>query len=199
LADPAEEVALVAQASRELLLRVHRHRLRREDLEDCLSQATLELVAGARQRGSFADRRHVANALEQRFLSRIFDRRRALSGRSPMQTALEEALPLNGWGGERIEIADTRVALEELIVLRHDLRRVSESASELTLDQRTALAWQVGGGVGCEEFCRRFGWSPEKYRKVLLRARLRLRLLLGREQCVPLVASRSEKEIGTHL
>ena len=46
--DPAEEVALVARAKRELLLRVHRYRLRREDLEDCYGQATLELVAHAR-------------------------------------------------------------------------------------------------------------------------------------------------------
>ena len=45
--DPAEEVALVARARRELLLRAHRHRLRREDLEDCYSQATLELLADA--------------------------------------------------------------------------------------------------------------------------------------------------------
>jgi hypothetical protein len=45
-------VAHVARAKRELLLRVHRHRLRREDLEDCFSQATLELLANAR-RGSY--------------------------------------------------------------------------------------------------------------------------------------------------
>ena len=36
---------------RELLLRVHRHRLRKEDLEDCYSQATLELLAQARAGG----------------------------------------------------------------------------------------------------------------------------------------------------
>src|SRR5207248_11235906 len=45
--EPAEEVALVAHARRELLLHAHRHRLRPEDLEDCYSQATLELVARA--------------------------------------------------------------------------------------------------------------------------------------------------------
>jgi hypothetical protein len=53
--DPAEEVAIVACARRELLLRVHRHRLRREDLEDCYSQATLELVTHARSGGGFAN------------------------------------------------------------------------------------------------------------------------------------------------
>jgi hypothetical protein len=54
LSDAAEEVALVARARRELLLRVHRHRLRAEDLEDCYSQATLELLAHARRGGRFA-------------------------------------------------------------------------------------------------------------------------------------------------
>jgi len=66
--DVAEEVAQVACARRELLLRAHRHRLRREDLEDCYSQATLELVVHARRGGAFADRRHMGNALEVRFL-----------------------------------------------------------------------------------------------------------------------------------
>ena len=51
--DPAEEVAIVARARRELLLRAHRFRLRREDLEDCYSQATLELVVRARRGGVF--------------------------------------------------------------------------------------------------------------------------------------------------
>jgi hypothetical protein len=52
-----EEVALVALARRELLLRAHRHRLRPEDLEDCYSQATLELLTrttgGARFSGLY--------------------------------------------------------------------------------------------------------------------------------------------------
>ncbi len=52
--DPAEAVALVACAKREVLLRVHRYRLRREDLEDCYSQATLELVVLARSGRRFA-------------------------------------------------------------------------------------------------------------------------------------------------
>ncbi len=40
----------------------------------------------ARARGRrFSSREHLANALEQRFLSRVLDRRRAVAGRSPMQ------------------------------------------------------------------------------------------------------------------
>jgi hypothetical protein len=91
LLDPAEEIAIVACARRELLLRANRFRLRLEDLEDCYSQATLELIALVRNGGAFANRLHVANALELRFLSRVRDRRRALCGRSPMQAALETA------------------------------------------------------------------------------------------------------------
>ncbi len=66
--DLAEEVATVACAKRDLLLRVHRHRLRPEDLEDCYSQATLELVASAQSGGVFASRLHIANALAQDYV-----------------------------------------------------------------------------------------------------------------------------------
>lgn len=91
--DPAEAVARVSAARRDVLLRVHRHRLGREDLEDCFSQATLGLVTRARTRArAFVSDAHVANALEQRFLSRIADRRRAIEGRSPIEAARHQAL-----------------------------------------------------------------------------------------------------------
>jgi hypothetical protein len=90
--DPAELVAHVSALKRDVLLRVHRHRLGFEDLEDCYSQATLELVSRARTRArAFQGEAHVANALEQRFLSRIADRRRALSGRSPIAAVTQAA------------------------------------------------------------------------------------------------------------
>jgi hypothetical protein len=50
-----EEVAAVASARRDLMLRVHAFRLRREDLEDCYGQATLELMLRVRKGGVFAD------------------------------------------------------------------------------------------------------------------------------------------------
>src|SRR5438874_5437993 len=46
--DPAEQLALVARSKRDVLLGANGLRLRREDLEDCFSQATLELVAYVR-------------------------------------------------------------------------------------------------------------------------------------------------------
>jgi DNA-directed RNA polymerase specialized sigma24 family protein len=188
--DAAEEVALVVRAKRELLLRAHRNRLRREDLEDCYSQAALELVAHACKGGAFWSRVHVGNVLEQRFLSRINDRRRALSGRSPMQAALEGAVSICAAGESEIEIADVRAELEALVMLRHDLARLERLAREhLTRDQRLVLAWQVGLPLlSTREFCRRFGWSEEKYRKVAQRARTRLRALMAADD--PVAAER---------
>ena len=174
----------MACARRELLLRAHRHRLRREDLEDCYSQATLELVVYARRGGSFADRRHIGNAVELRFLSRIRDRRRALGGRSPMQAALDSAISLGGAGEEELAIVDRRAEVAQLAMLRHDLRRLVQRARELTADQRLVLAGQLSG-VARGDFCRRFQWSAEKYRKVAQRARARLRQLMASEQRCP--------------
>jgi DNA-directed RNA polymerase specialized sigma24 family protein len=159
------------------MLRAYRHMLRREDLEDCLSQAVCELLAyGARGR-RYTSREHLANVLEQRFLSRVQDRRRALCGRSPLQAALENALPLNGAGEQRIELADPRAELHPLIAYREQLRLVVAVAPLLSCDQRLVLACQVALGMGRAEFCERFGWSHEKYRKVAQRARVRLRRL----------------------
>jgi DNA-directed RNA polymerase specialized sigma24 family protein len=190
-------VALVARAKREVLLRAHSHRLRREDLEDCFSQAALELVAQARSGRAFSTRVHVGNVLEQRFVSRINDRRRALSGRSPMQAAMESALCLGGSGEQEVEIADTRGDPETLVMLRHELRRVEHLARErLTRDQRLVLAYQIGLPLSSpHEFCGRFGWSQEKYRKVAQRARARLRdLMAGEPPDVPAVTPRRNSD-----
>jgi hypothetical protein len=190
-------VAGVACAKRELLLRAHRHRLRREDLEDCYSQATLELLAYARRGGAFADRRHVGNALELRFLSRVRDRRRAVGGRSPIQAALDSAISLGG-AGEELAIVDRRAEVEQLAMLRHDLRRLEQLARELTTDQRLVLAGQLNG-VARGDFCRYFEWSAEKYRKVAQRARARLRELMAAEQTCPGRDRRVGKDTKDHL
>jgi DNA-directed RNA polymerase specialized sigma24 family protein len=195
--DPAEEVALVARAKRDLLLRAHRYQLRREDLEDCFSQATLELVIHARRGGTFADRLHLSNLLSQRFVSRIHDRRRALSGRSPMQAALEVSASLGGGGEDGLDVADVRAELEKLVILRYELRRIGALAHKLSPDQRAVLACQLLG-QSCEETCSRYAWSSEKYRKVAQRARVRLgRLVAADEMAVPTSGRRSEESIGT--
>ncbi len=171
----------MSRARRATLLRAHRHRLRKEDLEDCYGQAVLELVAGAHEGHRFSSRAHIANALEQRFLSRVHDRRRALGGRSPLQAALEGALPLGGQGEQEVEVADPRAEVHPLVAQRLQLRRVRELAPQLTDDQRLVLASQVALGMDRAEFCDRFGWSFEKYRKVAQRARGRLRGLIDAE------------------
>jgi DNA-directed RNA polymerase specialized sigma24 family protein len=175
-------MALVAQARRDLLLRAHRHRLRREDLEDCYSQATLELLAQLRRGGSFFTRAHMANVLEQRFLSRIHDRRRALGGRSPAQAALDCALPLGGCDEGSIEVADVRAEIERLVMLRMELRSLGRIVRDLTPDQRLVLTSRIDSGMECVEFCHHFGWSKEKYRKVAQRARARLREMQANEE-----------------
>jgi hypothetical protein len=194
--DPVQEIAIVALAKRPVLLRAHHFRLRHEDLEDCYSQATLELVTHVRNGGAFADRVHVANALELRFLSRVRDRRRALCGRSPIQAALEKAAPIGGASVGDLEIVDERAAVEKLVMLRDDLRGIERLACQLTVDQRMALGSELSG-EGCRAFCSRSGWSPEKYRKVAQRARARLRrLMVAAESGVPGERGVSEKESG---
>jgi DNA-directed RNA polymerase specialized sigma24 family protein len=189
--DPAEAVAAVAGAKREVLLRVHRHRLRREDLEDCYGQASLELVVLARKGRAFASTGHIANALEQRFLARVQDRRRAISGRSPIAAALEGAVPL-GPGDDAMELADGCSDPERLVIARDELRRLGAHMSELTPDQRTVLRAQIAD-ASCAETCATEGWTREKYRKVAQRARGRLRLLTAGEDDVTVPPGESEQ------
>jgi DNA-directed RNA polymerase specialized sigma24 family protein len=201
--DRVQEIALVAQARRQLLLRAYRHRLRKEDLEDCLGQATLELLAQARAGGAGVSgpaapmtRAHIANVLEQRFVSRIHDRLRALGGRSPAQAMLDHALPL-GDGADGIEVADVRAEIERLVMLRLDLRNLGRAIHQLTPDQRLVLVSLAGAETGCAEFCERHGWSKEKYRKVSQRARARLRELFeAREEIFPDRVSRRGLAVG---
>ena len=184
--DPAELVAHVSALKREVLLRVHRHRLGFEDLEDCYSQATLELVCRARTRArAFQGEAHVANALEQRFLSRIADRRRALSGRSPIAAVTHAALrhaddqEVGPDGAVLATVADPTGDVAERLAGQDEVRRLRELAEDLTADQRLVLACQVALDMECQEFCSRFGWSAEKFRKVAQRARARLRALVA--------------------
>jgi DNA-directed RNA polymerase specialized sigma24 family protein len=171
----------VARAKRELVLRANRHRGRWEDLEDCYSQATLELVAHTRRGATFVDQTHLGNTLELRFSSRVRDMRRALAGRSPIQMALAGAVSLGGPGEQEMALADRRAEVERRVLLREELRRIEGLADRLTADQALVLACQVAQ-IGCADFCREFGWSREKYRKVAQRGRRRLAHLLAAEQ-----------------
>lgn len=195
-AEAVEEVALVAQARRDLLLRAHRFRLRKEDLEDCYSQATLELIVHARRGGRYAGRVHLARVLEQRFVSRIHDRRRAVSGRSSTQAALEAAVSLANTPDEgQLDVADWRPTVEQLVILRQELNAIGKFIPSLSSDQRLVLTSQIEGLIGPVAFCSRHGWSAAKYRKVAQRARTRLReLLAASESPVP---PRARRRIGS--
>ncbi len=187
----------MAHSARRLLLSVHRARLRREDLEDCYSQATLELLAQAR-RGElrYSGRAHLRTLFELRFVSRVRDRRRALRGRSPAQAMLDGALAHPGADGRAVEVADPRADVERLILLRHELRALQLAADGLSADQRLVLACQIALQMSAAEICATFGWSAEKHRKVAQRARARLRALAGDEPIVPLAGSRRTSSSG---
>jgi DNA-directed RNA polymerase specialized sigma24 family protein len=177
-----DAVAAVAARKRELLLRAYRDRLPVEDLEDCFSQATLELLLRARlaERGAgrgFEGVAHIANALEQKLRSRIQDRLRARGGRSAIEAALAGAVPIGAPGEGGIEIADCRSAIEDTVVRRIHLRDMLRLARRLSFDQRLLLSTQLQLDLSAREFCERFGWSLDKYRKVDQRARARLRAL----------------------
>jgi DNA-directed RNA polymerase specialized sigma24 family protein len=196
--DQVQELALVAQARRAGLLRSHRHLLCKEDLEDCYSQATVELLAQALEGrvGACMTRAHMANVLEQRFVSRIYDHRRALRGRSPAQAALAHARRL-GDGADGFEVADVRAEIERIVMLRVDLRGLGQVIHQLTPDQRLVLTSFADAGIECAEFCERHGWSREKYRKVSQRARARLReLMQAHEESFPSRVSRSGRSVG---
>jgi hypothetical protein len=142
----------------------------------------------------------MANVLEQRFLSRVCDRRRALTGRSPMQAALHTAISLSGGVEGEIEIVDERADVERLAMLRFELGLLERVAPALSNDQRLVLACQVGLQMTRDEFCRRYGWSSEKYRKVAQRGRRRLRRLLAEatgEPIRPDAAIETEAADGT--
>lgn len=198
--DPQEAVARVASARRGSLLATHRRRLPREELEDCYSQATFEMLMRARRGRPFASAEHIANALEQRLIARIHDRRRAIGGRSPIEAALAQALPLPSCehsedGGGCRRLVDERADVQRIALHRHELRRIAHFSRELTRDQRLLLASQVAGERPAR-FCELHGWTPEKYRKVGQRARARLTRLLLADALVPLVAARSEQQAG---
>jgi DNA-directed RNA polymerase specialized sigma24 family protein len=178
---PTEQVAQVAVAKRDVLLRVYHGRLAFEDLEDCYSQATLEILQRAQRPGRFESDFHIANALEQKFVSRITDYRRSISGRSHAETMRAQARPLEEPSGA-LEIPDTRANVEDHVIARALLASVVASAPGLSRDQRLVLAYQVSESGSPAQFRDRHGWSAEKYRKVAQRARTRLRRLLAQAE-----------------
>lgn len=195
----ADELAHVSASERRRLLAVHRRRLRWQDLEDCYSQATLELLHQAR-RGTLrcSSRVHLRNILEQRFLSRVHDRRRALGGRSPGQALLDGAIPLGVPGESQLEIVDGRADVERRALLRFELRSLERASYVLSTDQRLVLCCQIMQ-MSRGDFCSRFGWSHEKYRKVAQRGRARLRSELSAAESCPGAPAASEKAAGTDL
>jgi DNA-directed RNA polymerase specialized sigma24 family protein len=167
---------LVARISREnwkTLLWRYRSRLLAADLEDCLGQATLELVVQARRGTIPGDPRIIAGALEHKFASRITDRRRSMSGRSPSASYRTAALDEEGFAN----LPGSQDTASKAIA-RDELRRIISLLPQLSDDQRLVIGHRASGHGTPAEFCAEHGWSLEKYRKVSQRARARLKALL---------------------
>ena len=166
---------LAAQRSR--LLRRHRHRLAVDDLDDCLSQAALELVSRARRVGPEPGW-HPGLALEQRFLARVSDRRRALGGRSPRERLVRRALIADdALIGDAVAPAEVGASVEEQIVHRDELRRLLEVVGDLSEDQRLVATFRLFGDGDANAWRVRHGWSVAKYEKTASRARAALTAL----------------------
>jgi DNA-directed RNA polymerase specialized sigma24 family protein len=157
--DPAEVIAGVAISGWQRLLRIHHHRLKRADLEDCLGQATLELLAAAARGQRFADTDAIRAALDQRFQSRIIDRQRALGGRSPITASLYHATPLDAITDA---VGTTAGDLLARVLEREQLARLASAFGQLTPDQRLVLRSQLNGQERPAQFCTHHGWSVEK-------------------------------------
>ena len=165
-----ELIAREALALRTTLIAVHRSAAGREDLEDLYSQTILELLTRAERDPTLTKRDHIRNALRQKFDSRILDHQRAIAGRSPAASARVRTRPLE-LAMERP--ADDRDAAHEVIA-RETLLELASAIRELTRDQQLVLASQLNGETP-RDCCARTGWTMAKYRKLVQRARARLR------------------------
>ncbi len=162
--DPAELVAEVAAEKWAVLLRSYEGRLERGDLEDCLSQATFELVRVVRTGRCFDGAEHVANALELKFRSRIVDQHRARSAR-PAAVALGE----EDEAEDAVVLEDRSPRFERGVEARFELERLRELVGELSVDEQRVLVLQ-GAELSRREICERLGWALERYRSTAKRA-----------------------------
>ncbi len=90
---------------------------------------------------------------------------------------------MEGTHHDSADLEDRGATVERQVFVRSEMRRVREAMADLTRDQQLALAGQVLAGMDSAEFCQRYGWSTEKYRKVAQRARARLRVLMDEYEC----------------
>jgi hypothetical protein len=172
-----ERLARALAAERARLLRRHAHRLERADLEECLAQAALELVPRAR-REAVGSAWRPALDLEQRFLARVTDRRRALAGRSPRERLLRTAATIGDANlDEVLQVADARASVDEQVWRREELRRLLELIAELSDDQRMVAIHRLFGDVDAARLRQQQQWSVAKYEKLASRARARLTAL----------------------
>ena len=163
-------IARVIAAKRDTLLRVYRHRLSDEDLQDCFSQATLELVARARAGRPFASDLHAARALEQKFASRITDEYRSSHGRSAARTAQREARGLDTVSDEIASYTEDTATIAER---RDEAKGLLAALARLSERDRTLLLGRLRG-LPPALIAAQHGLTIETYRKATQRATARL-------------------------
>jgi hypothetical protein len=92
------------------------------------------LLARARP-SPFASREHVLHALEQKFRSRIEDRRRAIGGRSAIESAIAHAVAVEGADRDAAGLEDRGAAgARRLLSRERSSGRVSALVFRLSLD-----------------------------------------------------------------
>ena len=135
------------------LLRAHRHRLRVQDLEDCLSQATLELVAQARAGARWAE--HGPRGACARAALRLARARSPPRGVGPQPDAgrAGEALALGAGEGLGARCPTSAPGPRSSCCCGMELRRLPRLARGLSPDQQLVLASQVSLQMECAEFC----------------------------------------------
>ncbi len=175
--DGSEVLASVLARKGALLLRAHRRRLGREDLETvsamrCSSSSAAPASARSRARRTRPTRSssvscRASPTASARSVGSL--RERMLRGATRVDDdAADEA---------REAVADARADIVAQVLGRDELRRIEELFAQLSRDQRLLLAHELHGRLEAADFCRRMGWSEDKYRKVGQRARARLRAL----------------------
>ena len=153
-ATAATETLLAREAERlrRPLLGRHHYAATREDLEDIYAQSVLEVLLRVRRDPTLTSAGHIANALYQRFTSRLADHSRARAGRSPSAAAIAGAVRL---GHRETMLGASTIDVEHEVIARERIREVLHALHDLPAPQRAAILADIGiatanGGGNCE-------------------------------------------------
>jgi hypothetical protein len=172
------------RAKRDILMRVHHWWLSRPDIEECMCQAELELFASVKRGHVLRSFQHACNSLEQKFVSRIADQRRAIGGRSATKRALNCAYSLSqhydkdieegGW-----EPSDAKLDVFETVSNKLDLQAILDEIQICREDFQKVFHYELFGSGSRADYAASQGWGMETFRKIDQRGRQRLRAAIA--------------------